>query len=192
MSRSAFRQTCPGCRLMINRLIIIRNRKFFQSLENTRAALHLTQLSVKKLSYLWKRMTAIRKRFVRASIAAVTTPIGRQVTPAVPNGSPTEVLLASIESLSLWQEFKFFALKQPMRYGSDPEPCDFVNAIGNGPTPTPSLFDRAATIEGAVDFLFPPDVRIDPAKSVNRAFPTVSSTNSVHICCICYISMRVS
>jgi hypothetical protein len=50
----------------------------------------------------------------------------RQVAPVVPNGSPAEVLLASIKSSNLWQEFEVFTLKQPMRYESDPELCDFV------------------------------------------------------------------
>jgi ATP-dependent DNA helicase PIF1 len=93
----------------------------------------------------------------------------RQVAPVVPNGSPAEVLLASIKSSNLWQEF------EAMRYGSDPELCDFVDAVGNGihaPTATPSLFDRITTVEDAVDFLFPPDVRMDPTRSVNRAFLT--------------------
>jgi ATP-dependent DNA helicase PIF1 len=70
----------------------------------------------------------------------------RQVLPVIPNGSPAEILNASLNSSYLWQNFKKFNLNKNMRVesmlanGQDPklvqEFCEFLLEIGEGRYPT--------------------------------------------------------
>jgi hypothetical protein len=70
----------------------------------------------------------------------------RQVLPVIPNGSPAEIINASLNSSSVWHRFQKFKLNKNMRVenmllnGQDPSEvrdfCDFLLEIGEGRYPT--------------------------------------------------------
>jgi ATP-dependent DNA helicase PIF1 len=97
----------------------------------------------------------------------------RQVAPVIPNGGKQEVINASIKSSLLWSIFNNITLHTPIRYGSDPSLCHFVDSVGNGeigPIIDLNIFQDVVKIDEAVDFLFPMNVWSQPTQCVNRAF----------------------
>jgi hypothetical protein len=97
----------------------------------------------------------------------------RQVAPVIPGAGPSDILAASIKSSSLWPMFSIYSLSTPMRFGSDANLCNFVDAVGEGTNNSQvslDLFQTTTTLEDAAEFLYPMEILQNPESCLGRAF----------------------
>jgi hypothetical protein len=98
----------------------------------------------------------------------------RQVGPVVPFGGPTEQYLASIKSSSLWEHFRTHRFDQSFRNINDPEYAAFTSTVASGNAGIrvrlKDWLQTVTELSDAANFLFPPDVLLDPSAIARRAF----------------------
>lgn len=106
----------------------------------------------------------------------------RQTCPVIRGGTRPEVVDASIKSSPLWPMFKVFRLHAPIHNTQDPELSSFVDEIGDGAGPeiSPNILLSVMNIEDLIDFVYPPNVIVDPKSCLKHAIlcPTNAQVNN--------------
>ena len=95
----------------------------------------------------------------------------RQTCPVVRNGTRQDIVEASIRSSPLWPRIATFRLHQPVRGAEDLPYAAFVDDIGDGAGPTVplDLLEHVSSRRQLIEFVFPDDVLVDPARCLARA-----------------------
>ena len=95
----------------------------------------------------------------------------RQTCPIVRGGSRSETIESSIKQSFLWPYFSIHTLSTPIRHLSDPAFASFVDAVGDGLSPTVHLdnFKIVQCERDLIDFVFTSNILLDPCACTSRA-----------------------
>ena len=97
----------------------------------------------------------------------------RQVAPIVKGTGPTASRMASIKALQNWPTFDILKLHTPIRSAQDPEYTAFVDDIGEDYSHSRvslDMLETVASLEDALQFLFPPATLANPIAALKKAF----------------------
>jgi PIF1-like helicase len=97
----------------------------------------------------------------------------RQVAPVVKGSGCTSARLACVTSSALWTQFVILSLHAPIRSARDPLYTAFVDRIGEDyvhPSVSLDLLATLPSVTDCIDFLYPPDILLDPLACLKRAF----------------------
>ena len=97
----------------------------------------------------------------------------RQVAPVVKGSGCTPAKLACVKSSTVWTQFVLLSLHAPIWSARDPSYTAFVDRIGEDyvhPSVSLDLLATVPSVNDCIDFLYPPDVLLDPLACLKRAF----------------------
>ncbi|CAD6911411.1 unnamed protein product, partial [Tilletia controversa] len=112
----------------------------------------------------------------------------RQTAPVTTENTKQATLENSFITSELLSNFTIHELETSQRQSRDPDFSAWIDLIGDGSTLSTvdlgEMFDITVMPEDAMDFLFPPDVLIRPARAVERCMlsplnSTVDSFNNI-------------
>ena len=100
----------------------------------------------------------------------------RQVAPVVKANGPSSIFEASVKLSNLWSCFQLLSLFQPIRDSEDISYSQWVDTIGEGSPIQPITvvnmghLQRLTSYQQAIDFLFPPEILLEPLLAIQRSF----------------------